>query len=79
MKPNVEVRVSDLIQPGLTIRGPYGTGEPMALRAPWDGAELALVSTATLADIDVVLDRARAARGSSSRSGSRRWDRRPSR
>ena len=61
MKPNVEVRVSDLIQPGLTIRGPYGAGEPMALRAPWDGAELALISTATLADIDVVLDRARAA------------------
>ena len=61
MKPNVEVRVSDLIQPGLTIRGPYGSGEPMVLRAPWDGAELARIPTATLEDIDVVLDRARAA------------------
>lgn len=55
------IRVSDLIEPGLVIRGPFGHGEPMALRAPWDGAELALVPTATLADIDVVLDRARAA------------------
>ena len=61
MKPNVGVQVSDLIEPGLTIRGPYGAGEPMVLRAPWDGAELALIPTATLADIDVVLDRARAA------------------
>ena len=61
MKPHAEVRVSDLIQPGLTIRGPYGSGEPMVLRAPWDGAELALIPTATLADIDVILDRARAA------------------
>jgi acyl-CoA reductase-like NAD-dependent aldehyde dehydrogenase len=61
MKPNAEVRVSDLIQPGLTIRGPHGSGEPMVLRAPWDGAELARIPTATLEDIDVVLDRARAA------------------
>ena len=61
MKPNVEVRVSDVIQPGLTIRGPYGTGPHMALHAPWDGAQLALIPTATLEDIDVVLDRARAA------------------
>ncbi|MCX6364735.1 MAG: aldehyde dehydrogenase family protein, partial [Actinobacteria bacterium] len=61
MKPNVEVRVSDLIQPGLSIRGPYGSGEPMVLRAPWDGAELTRIPTATLEDIDVVLDRARAA------------------
>ena len=61
MKPHAEVLVSDLIEPGLTIRGPYGTGEPMLLRAPWDGAELARVPTATLADIDVVLGRARPA------------------
>ena len=33
----------------------------MVLRAPWDGAELARIPTATLEDIDVVLDRARAA------------------
>ena len=61
MKPNVEVLVSDLIHPGLKIRGPYGSGEPLVLRAPWDGAELARIPTATLEDIDVVLDRARAA------------------
>ncbi|MFA4964230.1 MAG: aldehyde dehydrogenase family protein [Thermoleophilia bacterium] len=55
------IRVSDLIEPGLTIRGPYGHGAPLILRAPWDGAELAQVPTATLEDIDVVLDRAGAA------------------
>jgi acyl-CoA reductase-like NAD-dependent aldehyde dehydrogenase len=56
-----EVRVSDLIEPGLTIRGPWGSGEEMVLRAPWDGAELARMATATLDDIDEVLSRARAA------------------
>jgi acyl-CoA reductase-like NAD-dependent aldehyde dehydrogenase len=61
MKANAEVLVSDLVQPGLTIRGPYGSGAPMVLRAPWDGSELARIPTATLADVDVVLDRARAA------------------
>ena len=35
------VRVSDIVEPGLDIGGPYGSGEPMTLRAPWDGAELA--------------------------------------
>ena len=43
------------------IRGPYGHGAPLTLRAPWDGAVLAQVPTATLDDLDVVLDRARAA------------------
>ncbi len=55
------VRVSDLIERGLALRGPYGSGEPLVVRAPWDGAELARVPTATAADLDVVLDRARAA------------------
>ena len=61
MKANAEVRVSELIQQGLAIRGPYGSGEPMTLRAPWDGAELAQIPTATLEDVDAVLGRARAA------------------
>lgn len=55
------IRVSDLVAPDLVIKGPYGTGEEMTLRAPWDGAELARVPTATLEDIDHVLDRARVA------------------
>ena len=55
------ITVSDVIEPGLVIRGPFGHGEPMTLRAPWDGAVLAEVPTATLDDMDVVLDRARAA------------------
>jgi len=55
------IRVSDIVAPDLVIRPPYGHGEPMTLRAPWDGAELAQVPTATLEDMDVVLDRARAA------------------
>lgn len=55
------VRVSDLIEPGLTIRGPWGGGEPMVLRAPWDGAELARVPRTTMEDVEVVLARARTA------------------
>ena len=55
------IRVSDVVAPDLVIKGPYGSGEEMTLRAPWDGAELARVPTATLDDMDVVLDRARAA------------------
>ena len=55
------IRVSDIVAPDLVIKGPYGTGEEMTLRAPWDGAELARVPTATLEDMDRVLDRARIA------------------
>jgi acyl-CoA reductase-like NAD-dependent aldehyde dehydrogenase len=55
------IRVSEIVAPDLVIKGPYGTGEEMTLRAPWDGAELARIPTATLDDMDVVLDRARAA------------------
>ena len=55
------IRVSDVVAPDLVIKGPYGSGEEMTLRAPWDGAELARIPTATLEDMDVVLDRARAA------------------
>ena len=53
--------MSDIVAPDLVITGPFGHGEPMILRAPWDGAELARVTTATPDDMDVVLDRARAA------------------
>jgi len=55
------IRVSDIVAPSLVIKGPFGGGAPMTLRAPWDGAELAQVPTATLEDMDVVLDRARMA------------------
>ena len=55
------IRVSDIVAPDLVITGPYGTGEEMTLRAPWDGAELARIPTATLEDMDRVLDRARVA------------------
>ena len=55
------IRVSDIVAPDLVIKPPYGHGERMTLRAPWDGAELAQIPTATLEDMDVVLDRARAA------------------
>ena len=55
------IRVSDIVAPDLVVKGPYGTGEEMTLRAPWDGAELARVPTATLEDMDRVLDRARVA------------------
>ncbi len=55
------IRVSDIIAPDLTLRPPHGSGEAMVLRAPWDGAELARVPTATLDDVDTVLDRARVA------------------
>jgi acyl-CoA reductase-like NAD-dependent aldehyde dehydrogenase len=55
------IRVSVVVAPDLVIKGPYGTGEEMTLRAPWDGTELARIPTATLEDMDVVLDRARTA------------------
>ncbi len=60
---DVEV-LSDRITPGFRVRGPVGCGEPMVLRSPWDGAELARVATTTLEDLDGVLDRARLAFGS---------------
>jgi acyl-CoA reductase-like NAD-dependent aldehyde dehydrogenase len=55
------VRVSDRVQAGLTLHGPYGSGEPMVVRSPWDGAEIATMATTTLAEADDVLSRARAA------------------
>ena len=55
------VHVSDRVEPGLTVRGPYGSGEPMVVRSPWDGAEIATIRTTTLDEADDVLSRARAA------------------
>ena len=55
------VKVSDRVEPGLKIRGPVGTGEPLIVRSPYDGGEIASLPTATLDEADMVLDRARAA------------------
>ena len=55
------VRVSDRVQPGLTLRGPYGSGEPLVVRSPWDGAEIATMASTTLEEAEDVLSRARAA------------------
>ena len=55
------IRVSDIVASDLVIKAPFGRGEPMTLRAPWDGAELARIPTTTMDDMDVVLTRARAA------------------
>ena len=55
------VHVSDRVEPGLTVRGPFGSGEPMVVRSPWDGAEIATIRTTTLDEADDVLSRARAA------------------
>jgi len=57
--PTSEVRVADRVAPGLLVRGPVGSGEPMTVRSPWDGAEIATMATTTLAEADAVLDRAR--------------------
>jgi acyl-CoA reductase-like NAD-dependent aldehyde dehydrogenase len=43
------------------VRGPIGSGEPMTVRSPWDGAEIATMATTTLDEADAVLDRARVA------------------
>jgi len=59
--PTSEVRVADLVAPGLVVRGPVGSGEPLTVRSPWDGAEIATMPTTTLEEADAVLDRARAA------------------
>ena len=56
-----EVLVSDKISPGLGVRGPYGSGEPLVVRSPWDGSEIATMRTTTLSEADEVLDRARVA------------------
>ncbi len=56
-----EVLVSDKVSSGLGVRGPYGSGEPLVVRSPWDGSEIATMRTTTLGEADEVMDRARAA------------------
>ncbi len=56
-----KVRVTDRVAPDFTVKGPIGSGEPMTVRSPWDGSEVATLNTTTLEEADQVLDRARAA------------------
>jgi acyl-CoA reductase-like NAD-dependent aldehyde dehydrogenase len=56
-----DVQVSELVERGLTIRGPLGSGEPLVVRSPWDRTEIASMPTTTLEEADAVLTRARAA------------------
>jgi acyl-CoA reductase-like NAD-dependent aldehyde dehydrogenase len=57
--PRSDVHVSDEVVPGLVLHGPYGTGEAMVVRRPWNGSEVATMATTTLDEVDAVLDRAR--------------------
>lgn len=57
----MKVRVSDAVAPGLEVRAPVGSGEPLVVRSPWDGSEIARMPTTTPEEADKVLDRARAA------------------
>jgi acyl-CoA reductase-like NAD-dependent aldehyde dehydrogenase len=56
-----DVRVSEKVAPGLTVRAPFGSGEPLVVRSPWDGAEVASIPTTTLEEADVVVGRAQTA------------------
>ena len=55
------VRVSDRVRPGLEIKGPVGTGEPLVVRSPWDHAAVATINTTRLEEVDEVIDKAVAA------------------
>ena len=55
----MKVAVSEKVAEGLEVRGPLGSGEPLVVRGPWDGHELAAMPTTTSAEADTVLDRAR--------------------
>jgi acyl-CoA reductase-like NAD-dependent aldehyde dehydrogenase len=57
----VVVDVTDRVAQGLRIAGPVGTGDPLAVRSPWDGSEVAAVNTTRLDEVDLALDRAVAA------------------
>ncbi len=59
--PTSEVRVADHVVSGLVVRGPVGSGEPLTVRSPWDGSEVAVVPTTTEEEAGAALDRARAA------------------
>ena len=45
----------------LGLRLPAGSGEPLVVRSPWDGHEVARVPTTTAGELDEVLDKAVAA------------------
>ena len=47
--------VSERVAKGLRIAGPVGTGDPLTVRSPWDGAEVATIATTRLDEVDVVL------------------------
>jgi len=56
----VVVDVTDRVTKGLRIAGPVGTGDPLTVRSPWDGGEVATINTTRVDDLGPVLDRARA-------------------
>jgi len=74
------VRVSDRVRPGLEIKGPVGTGEPLVVRSPWDHAAVATINTTRLEEVDEVIDKAVAAAREfrwSRRGGARRYSSAP--
>jgi hypothetical protein len=48
--------VSERVAKGLRIAGPVGTGDPLTVRSPWDGAEVATTTTTRLDEVDAVLE-----------------------
>ena len=55
------VDVTERVAKGLRIAGPVGTGDPLTVRSPWDGGEVATINTTRLDEVDLVFDRAVAA------------------
>ncbi len=53
--------VSERVAKGLRIAGPVGTGDPLTVRSPWDGTEVATIGTTRVEDVGGILDRARTA------------------
>ncbi|HUK76121.1 MAG TPA: aldehyde dehydrogenase family protein [Thermoleophilia bacterium] len=57
----VVVDVTARVAKGLRIAGPVGTGDPLTVRSPWDGGEVATINTTRLDEVGGVLDKAVAA------------------
>jgi len=57
----VVVDVTERVAKGLRIAGPQGTGDPLTVRSPWDGSEVATINTTRVEELDGVLDKAVAA------------------
>ncbi len=55
------VDVTARVAKGLRIAGPVGTGDPLTVRSPWDGSEVATINTTRLDEVGGVLDTAVAA------------------